>query len=91
MKFPAAEPETKFARYSGVDRAKNGKGSNAWRTIMMDAELEDRIRKRAHELWEAHGKPEGRDDDFWHQAESEVRGKDTGAATGTVTVPLGAD
>lgn len=57
----------------------------------MDADREDRIRKRAQELWEAHGKPEGRSDDFWFQAESEIRGKETGAATGTVTVPLAPD
>jgi len=29
------------------------------------------IRKRAHELWEQHGRPIGRDEEFWLQAESE--------------------
>jgi Protein of unknown function (DUF2934) len=35
-------------------------------------DCEDRIRRRAHELWEREGKPEGRETDFWVQAEREV-------------------
>lgn len=35
-----------------------------------------RIRERAHELWEKAGKPPGRHEEFWHQAEAEVRGED---------------
>jgi hypothetical protein len=31
----------------------------------------EEIRKRAHELWEQHGRPIGRDEEFWLQAESE--------------------
>ena len=34
----------------------------------------EEIRARAHELWEQHGRPVGRDEEFWLQAESE-RGK----------------
>jgi hypothetical protein len=33
---------------------------------------EDLIRARAHQLWEAAGKPEGRQVEFWHQAEREL-------------------
>ena len=33
---------------------------------------EERIREKAHQLWEAAGKPEGREDEFWHQAEKEL-------------------
>jgi hypothetical protein len=32
---------------------------------------DERIRQRAHELWEQAGKPEGREIDFWLQAERE--------------------
>lgn len=32
----------------------------------------DRIRQRAHEIWEAEGRPEGRDRDHWQQAEQEL-------------------
>lgn len=34
--------------------------------------LEDAIRRRAYELWEAEGRPEGRTDEFWYRAEEEV-------------------
>jgi len=30
---------------------------------------EDRIRAKAHELWEADGKPKGREQDHWAEAE----------------------
>jgi hypothetical protein len=32
--------------------------------------------RRAYELWEQAGKPEGRDQDFYHQAEQELRNAD---------------
>ncbi|WPO41294.1 DUF2934 domain-containing protein [Tardiphaga sp. 42S5] len=33
---------------------------------------EEQIRKYAHQLWERDGKPEGKADDFWHRAKSEL-------------------
>ena len=33
---------------------------------------EDRIRVRAHQLWELAGKPEGRQDEYWREAEREL-------------------
>jgi hypothetical protein len=36
--------------------------------------LKPQIRARAHELWEQHGRPSGRDVEFWLQAEEEVIG-----------------
>ena len=33
---------------------------------------EDSIRSRAHALWELAGKPEGRQDEFWREAEREL-------------------
>ena len=35
---------------------------------------EEQIRKRAFELWEQAGKPEGRDHEFWDQARRELQG-----------------
>jgi hypothetical protein len=32
----------------------------------------EKIRMRAHGLWEQHGRPAGRDEEFWLQAESEL-------------------
>ena len=34
---------------------------------------EKRIRKRAREIWEENGRPAGRDEEFWFQAECEFR------------------
>jgi hypothetical protein len=31
--------------------------------------IDKEIRKRAHQLWEAAGKPEGQEERFWHEAE----------------------
>ncbi|MBB3595893.1 hypothetical protein FHX08_006313 [Rhizobium sp. BK529] len=35
-------------------------------------ELTDRIRNRAREIWLAHGRPDGRADEHWLQAEHEI-------------------
>jgi hypothetical protein len=42
----------------------------------MENVTEEQIRARAHKLWEQAGKPEGRDDEFWHLAEQELRNED---------------
>jgi DUF2934 family protein len=34
---------------------------------------DDQIRSRAHQLWEQAGKPDGRERDFWHEAEKELK------------------
>ncbi|MET4208187.1 hypothetical protein ABIB95_002999 [Bradyrhizobium sp. LA2.1] len=41
---------------------------------MMAHPTEEQIRKRAFELWEQAGKPEGREDEFWDQAQRELQG-----------------
>jgi hypothetical protein len=33
---------------------------------------EEQIRSHAHMLWEKAGRPDGRDDEFWHAAEAEL-------------------
>jgi hypothetical protein len=38
----------------------------------MERTTEDRVRGRAHSIWEAEGRPEGRDRDHWLQAEREL-------------------
>ncbi len=37
--------------------------------------LSDTISTRAYLLWEAAGQPDGRDQEFWLQAESELNGQ----------------
>jgi len=34
----------------------------------------EKIQTRAHQLWEAAGRPDGREVEFWHQAENELSG-----------------
>ena len=41
----------------------------------MAADLHERIRRRAYELWQQEGRPEGRADDHWHRAEAQLRGE----------------
>lgn len=38
----------------------------------------ERIRARAHEIWEAEGRPEGRELEHWNQAEQEMAASETG-------------
>jgi hypothetical protein len=33
---------------------------------------EERVRERARQLWEHAGQPQGRDEEFWYQAEVEI-------------------
>ncbi|HYH23661.1 MAG TPA: DUF2934 domain-containing protein [Azospirillum sp.] len=41
---------------------------------------EERIRRRAHEIWEREGCPEGRGDAHWEQARRELEGEEEVAA-----------
>jgi hypothetical protein len=43
-----------------------------------DNELEDRIRRKAHELWEAEGRPEGREEFHWDEAREIIALQDVG-------------
>jgi hypothetical protein len=40
----------------------------------MENPTKEQIIHRAYELWEQAGKPEGRDQEFYHQAEKELKG-----------------
>ena len=42
----------------------------------MENPTEIKIVRRAYELWEQAGKPEGRDQEFYHLAEQELRDVD---------------
>ena len=49
----------------------------------MENPTKEQIIHRAYELWEQAGKPEGRDDEFYHQAEQELRNADKSSALRT--------
>jgi hypothetical protein len=38
----------------------------------MEAERDERIRRRAFALWEADGRPDGMEQEYWYRAEREI-------------------
>jgi hypothetical protein len=46
--------------------------TQAYEVDAMNTAIEERIRNRAYELWEAEGRPEGREIDHWLQAVQEL-------------------
>jgi hypothetical protein len=42
---------------------------------------QDRVRQRAYELWEQHGRSEGHEAEFWHQAQPELKGEASSSDT----------
>ena len=55
----------------------------------MSDNREQRIRERAHSLWEADGKPDGREQDYWFRAEKLIdEERDPNAPGMTETPPL---
>jgi hypothetical protein len=51
--------------------SRTGAASSAASATRRDA-LDERVRRRAYELWESEGRPAGREHDHWLQAEREV-------------------
>jgi hypothetical protein len=47
----------------------------------MENPTREQVIHRAYQLWEQAGKPDGRDEEFYHQAEKELREADQQPAT----------
>ncbi|SMH45175.1 DUF2934 domain-containing protein [Azospirillum agricola] len=45
-------------------------------------DIQERISRRAHEIWEREGHPDGRHDEHWAQAEAEIRAEDGAGTSG---------
>jgi len=60
----ASDPPAHSATPSGAPRRSKRERSADLR--------EQKIRRRAYELWEQDGRPAGRADDYWHRAEREI-------------------
>ncbi|MGN6551425.1 MAG: DUF2934 domain-containing protein [Pararhizobium sp.] len=43
---------------------------------------EERIRRRAHEIWEREGRPEGREQEHWDKAVQDVEAEESEASRG---------
>ncbi|MGL4964934.1 MAG: DUF2934 domain-containing protein [Inquilinus sp.] len=54
----------------------------------MSDDRDERIRRRAYEIWEALGRPEGGQQQHWAQAEAEILDDE---CTGTGSAPEGAE
>ncbi|GAB5097170.1 DUF2934 domain-containing protein [Caballeronia sp. HLA56] len=48
---------------------------------MEDHKEQDRIRRRAYELWEREGSPDGRAEEFWEQARTQLEAEDPDSST----------
>ena len=51
-------------------------------------DTENRVRQRAYELWEQHGRREGHEAEFWHQAERELKAKRAAATRAEASAPI---
>ncbi len=54
--------------------------------LEIDPDREQRVRERAYHLWEADGKPHGRDKEFWERAR-ELIGMEESAGAGQLPNP----
>ena len=45
------------------------------------SETQEQVRQRAYKLWEQHGRAEGHEAEFWHQAERELKGEASSSDT----------
>jgi hypothetical protein len=70
----------KFARWIGdretVQRILALAEELMQRARAMVKPAEEKIRKRAREIWEENGRPTGRDEEFWLQAERELQAEE---------------
>lgn len=46
---------------------------------MEDQKEQDLIRRRAYELWERQGSPEGRAEEFWEEARTQISNEEPGS------------
>jgi hypothetical protein len=57
----------------------------------MEAEREDAIRRRAHQIWEQDGRPQGREAEHWERAKREIEeGRDQSGSSAGATNPVAA-
>jgi hypothetical protein len=54
----------------------------------MSGSREDRVRARAHRLWEEEGCPSGREEEHWRRAEAEIAAEEA-TIPGDAPVPVG--
>src|SRR6185503_3223365 len=82
-RYPAglATGAARHAAPGGVMRGQEGARSDS------EEQREERIRKRAYGLWEADGRPDGRESEFWERAK-ELIGMEASAGAGLLPNPM---
>lgn len=69
--------------------ARTPAGSPTRNPLAVDPDREERVRQRAYHLWEADGKPHGRDVEYWERAR-ELIGMEDSAGSGLLPNPQNA-
>ncbi|MGC2176699.1 MAG: DUF2934 domain-containing protein [Bradyrhizobium sp.] len=54
----------------------------------MNRRIDETVAVRAYELWEQAGKPQGRDEEFWHLAEQQLLNEDKSSPLRTPDRPI---
>jgi hypothetical protein len=67
----AAKPEQGKAKAARTTPTRSVAGKGA-ASKQHKGSVQERIQRRAYELWETEGRPEGRERAHWHQAELEI-------------------
>jgi hypothetical protein len=70
--MPPKKPRAEQRQPNAPVSSKPGDGSR--RQQGSTAELEEKIRRRAYELWEQKGRPSGSSEEDWREAEAEILG-----------------
>jgi Protein of unknown function (DUF2934) len=76
--FPASDPPSSSEPGGGITGAED--------PAVREARA-NRIRERAHSIWQGEGEVHGRHEDHWSQAEREIDAEDAKAKTGSVKSP----
>jgi hypothetical protein len=73
-KKPDAKPKAGKARASKPVNAVGARTAAAKPAVIgrPKEDVHDRIQRRAYELWESEGRPQGREQTHWQQAEHEI-------------------
>jgi hypothetical protein len=62
----------------GIEENLRNSGDPLQGIVEVHSDQQQRVRARAYELWEQEGRPEGRDQIHWSQAEQELQNKEAG-------------
>ncbi len=74
-KEPTHMPAWNFKRGSSASKSKQAASPQKGESPGKTAITQEMIARRAFEIWERNGRPEGQSEQNWHEAEAQLRGK----------------